>query len=133
MKPDSSDHVHIGTRNRSKNLWTMNLQDNCSLKVNYTNNAYTHKILTNLVTYLHQAAFSPVPSTWIKAIDTGFYATWTGLASNLVQKHLPKSIPTAKVHMRKAKINIRSTKPTPINLPSEQTNPDPAEMTNAKV
>ena len=103
MKPDSSDHVHIGTRNRSKNLWTMNLQDNCSLKVNYTNNAYTHKILTNLVTYLHQAAFSPVPSTLIKSINADFYATWPGLASDLVRKHLSKSIPLQKITCGKPK------------------------------
>ena len=39
------------------------------------NNAYTQKILRDLVSYLHQAAFSPVPSTWIKAIYIGFFST----------------------------------------------------------
>ena len=57
-------------------------------------NAYTLKTLRDLVVYLYQAAFSPVPSTWLAAIDVDFFATWPGLTANLVRNHIPKSITT---------------------------------------
>ena len=61
-----------------------------------------HEMTTkmDLVLYLHQAACIPVPSTWIQAIDASFYATWPGLTEALVRKHLPKTIYTAKLHLR---------------------------------
>ena len=39
------------------------------------NSAYTKKNLRDQVVYLHGAAFTPVPSTWIAAIDADFFAT----------------------------------------------------------
>ena len=85
--------------------------------------------LKDLVVYLHQATFSPVPSTWIAAIDAGFFSTWPGLTSDLVRKHLPKSLSTAKGHMQKTKMNIRSTKTNPLPSISEDTDVDSADMT----
>ena len=64
----------------------------------------------DLVQYLHRCAFSPVMHTWTKAINAGFFATWPGLTSKLVLKHLPKSIATAKGHLQQDRQNIRSTK-----------------------
>ena len=121
----------IGTRDDFTRLWAMDKPNTSQPPVSHfpllINNAYTQKTLRELVTYLHQAAFSPVPSTWIAAIDEGFFATWPGLTSDLVRKHLPKSVATAKGHMRKTKMNIRSTKrPAPSSAPTHNT---PAEMT----
>ena len=59
----SQTRTRIGTRNNSTDLWTMDTNKKTSnLIVKHANNAYTQKTLKDLVTYLHQAAFSPVPS-----------------------------------------------------------------------
>ena len=81
----------------------------------------------DLVQYLHRCAFIPVVNTWTKAINAGFFATWTGLTSDLVRKHLPKSLTTAKGHLKQDRQNIRSTKlsvaAAPLDLPSQQAPP----------
>ena len=61
--------------------------------------------------YLHAAAFSPVPATWIKAIQKGFFTSWPGLTAKAVSKHLPKSIDTSKGHLDQTQNNFRSTQP----------------------
>lgn len=63
--------------------------------------------------FLHAACGSPVPSTWIKAINNGHFATWPGLTAELVRKHLPKSTATIKGHLNQQRKNIRSTQPKP--------------------
>ena len=50
----------------------------------------------DLVTFLHGACFAPVASTWVKAIKNGHFTTWPGLTPELVTKHLPTSVHTAK-------------------------------------
>ena len=56
--------------------------------------------------------WNPVPSTWIQAIDAGFFTTWPGLTSAAVKNHLQPTIETSKGHMRATRANIRSTKST---------------------
>ena len=75
---------------------------------------YVHEISTkrDLVLYLHRSACIPVPSTWIQAIDVGFFATCPGLTSALICKNLPKIIHTAKGHLCKEQKNLRSIKKT---------------------
>ena len=51
----------------------------------------------DLAKYLHLCAWSPVVNTWLKAIDRSFFLTWPRLSSQLIKKHLPKSIATAKI------------------------------------
>ena len=81
----------------------------------------------DLVQYLHRCAFSPVVHTWTKAIGAGFFATWPGLTSELVRKHLPKSLATAKGHLKQDRQNIRSTKlsvaTAPLVLPRQHAPP----------
>ena len=67
----------------------------------------------NLVRYLHAACFSPVPSTFKKAIKNGFLKSWPGLTTSLVDKHLPPSEATAKGHLRQERQHLQSTKRTP--------------------
>jgi hypothetical protein len=85
------------------------------------------KTMSDLVHYLHRACFSPVVKTWTQAIDAGFFTTWPGLTSALVRKHLPKSIATAKGHLRQDRKNVRSTRtqaiPT-VNTPLIMTTSD---------
>jgi hypothetical protein len=73
-------------------------------------NAYQHHKIPELIQYLHAAAFSPVPSTCIAAIQRGFFQSWPGLTATAVQKHLPKSEATTKGHMDQTRKNLRSTK-----------------------
>jgi hypothetical protein len=68
----------------------------------------------------HAATGSPVPSTWVRAIHAGHYATWPGLTAELVNKHLPPSLATAKGHLDQQRQNIRSTQ-SPTNLPVPDT------------
>jgi hypothetical protein len=65
------------------------------------------------VQFLYAACGSPVPSTWITAINNGHFATWPGLTADLVRKHLPKSMATVKGHLNQKRKNLRSTKPKP--------------------
>ena len=64
-----------------------------------------------LVQYLHRYAFRPVVTTWTKAIYAGYFSTWPGLTSEIVCKHLPKSMATSKGHLRQICQNVCSTKP----------------------
>ena len=74
-----------------------------------------------LFQYLHRCAFIPVVHTWTKAIDAGYFATWPGLISELVRKHLPKLIATAKGHLKQDGQN--SIAPSHIVLPSHHEPP----------
>jgi hypothetical protein len=77
------------------------------------NNVYDLHVKQELIEYLHACCFSPVPSTWKKAIRRGYFTTWPGLTEKLVQKHLPKSDATTKGHLDQQRKNIRSTKQHP--------------------
>ena len=85
------------------------------------------KTKAELVQYLHRCNFSPFVSTWTKSIDAGYFATWPGLTSELVHKHLPKLLSTAKGHLKQDQKDVRSTKPaiapSPIVVPSQHEPP----------
>ena len=66
----------------------------------FANSAYHMNTLPVLLQFLNRACFSSVVDTWYKSIDSGYFTTWTCLASKLVRKHLPASIETAKGHLR---------------------------------
>ena len=100
----------------------------CSTRFNKGNN-YLAKNTFSMATkpyltmYYHRAAFSPVPTTFITAIKNGNFSTCPGLTSELISKHLPKSLATAKGHDKLARKNLRSTipqDPTP-DLPVTRT------------
>ena len=48
--------------------------------------------------------------TWVKAIQNNQHATWPGLTSTLVYKHLPKLDAAVKEHMKHQQQNVRSTR-----------------------
>jgi hypothetical protein len=115
----------IGTRNHVNGLWTVDLSNKPSnspptpipVRIPLVNSAQSMKTLADLVLYFHRACFSPVVKTWTQAIDAGFFATWPGLTSALVRKHLPKSVSTAKGHLRQDRKNVRSTQ-SPAIIPA---------------
>ena len=71
--------------------------------------AYHQFKLPDLATFLHAAAGYLTIPTFCKAIDAGFFATWPSLTSNLIHKHLPKSIPTVMGKIKRARQGARST------------------------
>ena len=73
-----------------------------------------------LVQYLHAACFSPVPSTWLTAINRKKFLTWPGLTEQLVQQHLPQSQATVQGHMHRDRQHLRSTQPAK-NIPLSKT------------
>ena len=116
----------IGTRNTTTGLWDIPLtptthqqQATTQQHLLHTStpapkafNAYAKQTKSELVTFLHAAAFSPTVATWCAAIDMGFFATWPGLTSALVRKHLLKSLATAKGHQKEERQGLRSTRKT---------------------
>ena len=63
-----------------------------------------------IVKYLSHAMWNPVPQTWVQAIHKGFFATWPGLTTKLVNKYLETQEETIKGHQRAVRSNVRSTK-----------------------
>ena len=115
-------------------LWTIDLQppNGTSLPQNQfpvvplpfsscpqSNNVHAHFKKRDIAQYIHAACGSPVPSTWLKAIEAGYFTTWPGLTTELVRRHLPKSMATAKGHLREEHQVLRSTKTTPTSHLSE--------------
>ena len=106
-----------GHRDPYSKMWTVNITDqSCKTEARVqttrlmANNVYEYKKKQDIVTYLHKAAFSPVKSTWIQAVQNGFYTTWPGLTPELVDKHLQKSTATVKGHLQQIRQNLQSTK-----------------------
>ena len=73
--------------------------------------SYSMRTNSDVVQYLHNCSFVLVVTTWTKAVDAGYFITWPGLTSELVCKHLPKSMDISKGHLQQDHQNVRSTKP----------------------
>jgi hypothetical protein len=69
----------------------------------------TDKPKQELATYLHATLGSPVPSTLLRAIRRGHLTTFPGLTTNLISKHLPKSVATSLGHQDQEAKHLRST------------------------
>ena len=67
------------------------------------------KTKADLAAFLHGTLGSPVISTLLRAIKRGHFTHWPGLTEELIRKHLPKSLATAKGHMRGQQQGIAST------------------------
>jgi hypothetical protein len=81
-------------------------------------------IKKDLINYLHAACFSPVKSTWIKAIKNGNFSSWPGLNEQNVEKFLSKSTSTAKGHLNQQRQNSRTTKIKDAELIDSEPHPD---------
>ena len=51
------------------------------------NNVYELDKKEDIITFLSQAMWNPVPQTWIKAIHSNLFATRPDLTDELIQKH----------------------------------------------
>ena len=87
----------------NKNLGGRVDDTQCNLMGAYENkNERDHSVL-------HACAFSPVKSTWLKAIKRGFFITWPGLTVHAVEKYLGKIDATVKGHLHQQRMNMWST------------------------
>ena len=76
------------------------------------NFAYNLEQLTtkaDIVMFLHLTMFSPVKSTWLRAIQRNHFVTWPGINTTTVAKYLTPTIATAKGHLDRKMKNIKST------------------------
>ena len=126
----------IGKRDTRTGLWFVDIEPNPSAAAlptqhptysHQANSAYEQSTKKDLINFLHRAAFSPSVSTWTKAIDSNFFATWPGLTADAVRKFLPKSLNTAKGHLKAARKNQRSTKVAPVPPPLMTTPSSPSQ------
>ena len=140
-----NNHIVLrGPRDEQTGLWLIHLAPPTTTPMRLplntakieANSVYAIKRLGEIIQYLHQSCCSPVQSTWIKAIDAGYFTTWPNLTAELVRKHLPKSVATEKGHLRQQRQGLRSTQtnvtPTPIPNPmfSTTADEDPKVRTN---
>jgi hypothetical protein len=138
----SNNIILTGFQDPQTNLWHLPIapipvKNTLSTERNHptthhANNAYQTKTKQELVHCLHAACCSPVPSTWIKAIEQGHLITWPRLTAELFRKHLLKSAASIKGHLNQHPKNIQSTKPIPSDpIDSQQDmNPTPMEPNN---
>ena len=81
-----------------------------------------YKTKYELVRYIHEACFSPVPSKILKAVKKKHLLTWTGLDANNFQNLPTHVIATVKVHMKHEGHHLQFTKkqPTPQTIKTAQ-------------
>jgi hypothetical protein len=102
-------HLMYGSRDPKSRLWRVNLKQKVEPEIVQCNHAHGNNNQKDLINYLHDACFSPVKSTWIKAIKNRFFSSWPGLNEHAVEKHLSKSTSTAKGHLNQQRQNDRTT------------------------
>jgi hypothetical protein len=102
--------VMYGSRDPKSRLWRVNLKQKMNTKIAQCNHAHDNNNQQDLINYHHAACFSPVNSTWIKAMKNGFFSSWPGLNEHSVEKYLSKSTSTTKGHLSQQRQNARTNK-----------------------
>ena len=64
---------------------------------------------SDLSHWYHATLLSPIKQTVIQAIKKFYFATWTNLTINIINKLLLPIMATAKVHMNQTRTKIDST------------------------
>jgi hypothetical protein len=103
-------HLMYGSRDPKSRLWRVNLKQKFETENIQCNHAHDNNNQKDLTNYLHAACFSPVRSTWIRAIKNEHFSSWPELTEHTVEKHLSKSTSTTKVHLNQHRQNARTTK-----------------------
>ena len=99
--------ILTGTRKKG-GLWMTNLQNN---EPSQQAHAITqHRNIKDAIQFLHAACFSPIVTTWTKAIENGNFITWPTITVGNVTKHATPSAATIKGHMDQERKNKATTK-----------------------
>jgi hypothetical protein len=65
--------VMYGSRDPKSRLWRVNLEQKMNTKIAQCKHAHDNNNQKDVINYLHAACFSPVKSTWIKAIKNRIF------------------------------------------------------------
>jgi hypothetical protein len=98
------------SRDLKSRLWRVNLKQKMKPELVKCDHAHDNNNQKDLINYLHAACFSPVKSTWIKAMKNGNFSSWPGLNEHNVEKYWSKSTSAAKGHLNQQRKNARTTK-----------------------
>ena len=116
-----------GTRNTKDGLWDVPFHTKQNLpsstptsktSINYIIQRDQSK--TDLGKYLHGCAFSPVISTFQKAIKSDNFITWPGIDTINFSKAVGMTPATAKGHLDQERKNLQSTKQIPEKIDKDE-------------
>jgi hypothetical protein len=130
-----------GWRDPTTRLWRISLiPDNGNTIVPFdqtvtlpqpqANNIYECSNTQQLIQFYHATMGYPVISTWIKAIDLGYFRGWRGLTPDRVRRFIKPSAINKLGHMDQTKAGTRSTKSSRIPQPESPPPPDSMEPPN---
>ena len=88
--------IITGDRNPTNGLWNIPLTNPKQHSCNLTAHGSTTELS---VKFMHAAAFSPVASTWLKAIKKGYFQSWPMITAKAVLKYHKTTEATVKGHM----------------------------------
>ena len=93
--------VPEGTRNGEAGMWQVKITPPQGPTPTHqsANTLMAERTKPELAQWYHATLFRPVKQTLIQAIKKGYFATWPYLTIDLINKHLPQSMATAKGHM----------------------------------
>jgi hypothetical protein len=94
------------------------------------NNIYECSNTQQLIQFYHATMGYPVISTWIKAIDLGYFRGWRGLTPDRVRRFIKPSAINKLGHMDQTKAGTRSTKSSRIPQPESPPPPDSMKPPN---
>ncbi len=120
----SGDPIIIAPRFDDTGLWKMNLgldyeilgresSDQFISRVNVANAIFDLPNSRQSLMYFHAMAGFPTKESFTDAVRASNYATWPGLTTTLISKHVPDSDETQKGHMKGQRKGVRSTKVKP--------------------
>ena len=114
----ASQCILQGRRSKSTRLWHVtsmclpNLPP-ASIPTYFAASAISTPKAADLVAFAHAALFSPVLSTFEKALADGFLINFPGLTLATLRQHPPHSIAEIKGHLDQTHQNLRSNQKVP--------------------
>ena len=91
------------------------------------NSIYKCKNTSQLINFYYATIGYPVISTWIKAIDKGYFQGWRGLTSDRVRRFIKPSEHCEQGHMDQRRAGICSKKSSHASTPSPDSMEEPEQ------
>ena len=77
-------------------------------------NSLTIRTVPALINFYHLTLGAPSITTWLQAIDKGWFSNFPGLTSGRVRQYCTNKMETAKGHLKLKRQHVQSTKPKQI-------------------
>ena len=106
-----------GTKSSTDKLWLVQLPNSSTIDnpSQLQSNASHLSSDAAFVSFVHASLGSPVYSTFIHAVRSGYLSTWPRLTAAIVNAHPPLTIATAKGHLNQHRQGLDSTKQFPLH------------------